>query len=487
MRKKISIIIFFTVVLIGFMCTKSNAAISATSATVNSGDTVSIKITSNPGVATYKVNLTNNGGLTFLSCSGGTVGGTSVADTQNKNMTSLATYNFRVPTVSTDTTYTVTFSATGMETVDLQSIDNSTASAKITVRGNSNNNGGSDNGGSDNGGTTSKSSNANLKNLGITPNDFSGFKANTTTYNVTVPYNVESVKVYANAQDSKSTITGAGTKKLKEGTNSIAVVVTAEDGTKKTYTINVTRKSEEDNNMTPNVVDEPKDDKPEKLFLTAIALQNDLNLSLSPSFSSDIYEYKVEVESTVEKIEVSGIPNIDGAKVEIVGNTNLVEGENIITLTVKSDGYADVVYKIKVTRKSVNVVAEEKNQDPINMIDLNNSSVRIKVIIIASVVAFIIIAIIVILILRNKKKSKRLYSSYYDYYNDNSSIDDNVDVLKEMDNNENANTKELKKNIMNDEINFDTENVPEGYTAEISDDDEQEERLKRKKGKGKHF
>ena len=43
------------------------------------------------------------------------------------------------------------------------------------------------------GATAKKSNNANLSNLGMNPNDFKGFKPNQTTYNVTVPNNVEKV------------------------------------------------------------------------------------------------------------------------------------------------------------------------------------------------------------------------------------------------------------------------------------------------------
>lgn len=480
MKKKISIIIFFAMILIGVMCTRSNAAISATSTTVDSGATVSIKITSNPGVATYKVSLVNSGGLTFLSCSGGTVGGTSVADSQNKNMTSLATYNFRVPSVTTDTTYTVTFSATGMETVDLDPVANSTATARITVRGTGNNNGGSTNPtptpdpAPGNPGTTTppaKSSNANLRLLRIEPKEYDTFKLdpNVTSYKLkNVPYSVEKITIYATAQDSKAKIAGTGTKKLKEGSNSLSITVTAEDGTTKTYTINVIRESETEE-MVPNVVEEPKDDKPESLRLTAIALQNDLNLTLSPIFNSEVFEYTVEVENDVEKLELSGIPNINNAKVEITGNEELVEGENIITITVKADGYEDVVYKIKVTRKTLE---EQETEEPIELTDLDNSRVKIKYIIIASVVAFVLIAIIVILILKRKKANNRLYSSYYDYYNDTSKSED---VLKEMEN----------ESKSEDKIEEDTE-IPEGYTAEIEPEEDYDNETRRK-GRGKHF
>jgi hypothetical protein len=61
--------------------------------------------------------------------------------------------------------------------------------------------------------TSKRSSNANLSNLGITPNDFKGFKSQVTKYDVTVPTDVESVTIYANAQDSKAKITGVGKQK----------------------------------------------------------------------------------------------------------------------------------------------------------------------------------------------------------------------------------------------------------------------------------
>lgn len=89
-----------------------------------------------------------------------------------------------------------------------------------------------------------KSSNADLSNLGINPNDFSGFTANKTSYSVSVPNTVKSVEVYAKAKDSKSSITGIGNIELKEGQNTATVTVTAEDGTTKTYTITITKLKE---------------------------------------------------------------------------------------------------------------------------------------------------------------------------------------------------------------------------------------------------
>ena len=82
-----------------------------------------------------------------------------------------------------------------------------------------------------------KSNNANLSNLGITPNDFKGFTPGTTKYDVEVPNDVESVNVYATKADKNAKVTGTGNKNLNEGLNTFNIEVTAEDGTtKKTYT-----------------------------------------------------------------------------------------------------------------------------------------------------------------------------------------------------------------------------------------------------------
>lgn len=90
------------------------------------------------------------------------------------------------------------------------------------------------------------SDNANLANLGYTPEDFTGFKPDITEYNTTVPYNVRSIKVYAKTQDSGATYEVTGNTNLEVGKNVIKVTVTASNKTtKKVYTMNVTREENE--------------------------------------------------------------------------------------------------------------------------------------------------------------------------------------------------------------------------------------------------
>ena len=188
MLKKIVKILVLLLIVGCIYSIESNAAIVASSKTVNSGENVTVSVTSNVPLTSYSVSIGNLGGLTFVNSSGGTgAGGQKItgAGTPTEPITNLASFTFKVPTVTKDTTYTVSFSGTIMEGVDFSPVADNTATATITVKAPT---------------PTAtptpvpttpapetqttptvtatpapaqKSSNANLKNLGIKPNDFS--------------------------------------------------------------------------------------------------------------------------------------------------------------------------------------------------------------------------------------------------------------------------------------------------------------------------
>lgn len=65
------------------------------------------------------------------------------------------------------------------------------------------------------------------------------FNANTTSYEVNVAGDVSSITINAKAQDAKATVSGTGQKNLEVGSNTFQIVCRAEDGSTKTYTVNV--------------------------------------------------------------------------------------------------------------------------------------------------------------------------------------------------------------------------------------------------------
>ena len=88
------------------------------------------------------------------------------------------------------------------------------------------------------------SSNNNLSALSISPGTLSpGFSAGTTSYRSSVSNSTTSVAVSARAADSKAKVAVWGNTGLDVGNNTVTVQVTAENGSKKTYTITVNRAS----------------------------------------------------------------------------------------------------------------------------------------------------------------------------------------------------------------------------------------------------
>ena len=244
--------------------------------------------------------------------------------------------------------------------------------------------------------SSEKSSNANLSNLGIRPNDFSGFKPGTTTYNVTVPENVESVEVYATAAHSKATISGTGTKSLQKGANALNVVVTAEDGTTKTYTINVTREGEEE-----------QEEEEEQPTVENTEVKNGLSnitigdLELSPSFATDTYEYTVKYIGEDTSLNIQAVATDPSYTVEILGNEELKEGENIITILVADEeGNNVATYQVTVNKSLVDEEAIAKEEE-----EKQKEEQRKMLIIAGGVIALILIIVIIIVIKRRRNRA----------------------------------------------------------------------------------
>lgn len=442
MKKTINIFLMFLFIVATYNVV-SKAAISATSKTVNSGENVSILVTSNVQLSAYTVKATGYNGLTFVTSSGGSgAGTTSVSDAKaTGGMTSLATFKFRVPTVESDQTYQVTFSATGMGDVNLNSVPDSSCTANITVKSSNQNTGDTTNNNQTNSNTekpespTTKSSNANVKMITTSPVDFSGFKASKTSgYEVNVENNVDKINVNVSKEDSKASVSllnktnsdkGKSWVYLAEGNNEINVTVTSEDGkNQKTYTINVTRKAKEEKTEETEKTEEQEEtnenaetDPMKEVFgLSELKIEG---LELNPEFKTDIYEYNVDLKEDLQKLNITTLATKENSNIEITGNENLKEGENIITIIVKGENDAETVAYQVIVNKII-----EKQEDTPNQ--TNNDEIK-KVIMVS--IAGAIIVIIIIAVVIKTRKSKRINDDDYEEENDNNYqiVDDTED------------------------------------------------------------
>lgn len=138
-----------------------------------------------------------------------------------------------------------------------------------------------------------KSSNNRLRGLSIdgyslTPT----FSSDTTDYSLIVENEVTSIDISASAADTNASVSGRGSHSLSVGDNTINIVVTAEDGTTRTYTINVVRKQAaapvkpDDSNNKPDPGD--SDSTESDGFRTGLNVDNSNNIVTGVGVGSSV-------------------------------------------------------------------------------------------------------------------------------------------------------------------------------------------------------
>lgn len=196
--------------------------------------------------------------------------------------------------------------------------------------------------------TVQKSKDANLKELkvdaeGMTPE----FNKDVTEYYLTVDLSVEEIKVTAMPVSDKAKVTIVGNKNLKEGKNTVTITVKAEDGTIKKYTLSIT-----------------KVDDVEKANAELKSLEIE-NYDLYPRFKSNIYNYNLNIGENIQELKIIAEAEKENAKVEIEGNSNLKDGENIIKINVTAeDGETTRTYKINTYISSEKVEIKKESKLP---------------------------------------------------------------------------------------------------------------------------
>ena len=347
--------------------------------------------------------------------------------------------------------------------------------------------------------TQSKSDNANLSNLGIRPNDFTGFTPSQTTYNVTVPNDVDSVEVYATAQNANATISGTGTKSLQEGSNALMVTVTAQNGTKKTYTINVTRQTSEESEE--NSEEANATEQAEGLEKVEIA-----GATLSPEFQTNIYEYTAKYIGEETNLNVDAVATNSDYTVEVTGNNDLKEGENLITILVTdAKGENVATYQITLNKSLVDEEALAREQE-----ELERQENQRKMIAAGIAIIFVIIVIVVIIIIK-RRKNRMLAEDYSgipfsglndDEYDDNyyenylEGEEEGPGPLEDFDQNMNYQANEnIGKQDELDENDIEQIEPTDDAKAKIREeflnnykfDDYDEKEMPKRKNKGKRF
>lgn len=192
----------------------------------------------------------------------------------------------------------------------------------------------------------SKSENANLRIIKI-ENMEPEFDKDTTEYYLTVDLNTEKIDIETYTDSEKAKVAIYGNENLKEGKNTIEIVVTAEAGNQKTYYIYVTKI---DNAKMANA------------NLQTLEIEG---ASISPKFKNNIYSYNVTIDKNTKKLNILAKSENEKSKIEIVGNSNLKEGENIIKIIVTAeDGTTTRTYKINAYTSLNDIQVQEEDKKP---------------------------------------------------------------------------------------------------------------------------
>ncbi len=157
------------------------------------------------------------------------------------------------------------------------------------------------------------------------------FKKATTTYNLTVPSDESKVNIIAKSIDNKQTIEGTGEVYLEYGINTFDVVVRAQNGDSRTYTIKINR----------------PDDRTGDTSLKSISVSD-----TSIRYKKGVTNYEATVSRSVESVLITARTNDPKATLIGTGRKYLDIGKNEFSISVTSSNNRKTVYHITVNRST---------------------------------------------------------------------------------------------------------------------------------------
>ena len=206
-----------------------------------------------------------------------------------------------------------------------------------------------------------KSNNANIKSLTIKGNDDSDvvlspvFNPGVYDYEATVASNVKTVSITPILEDAKANavISNNANEELKAGEdNKITITVTAEDGSKKAYNINIKREA-----------------------LTSDATLKSLEIEEAEKFKFDKekFTYNVKIDKNIKSLTIIYELSDENSTINIEGNSELKNGSIVKLIVTAQDGTKKVytLNVIKETNKKKNVTSVTAEKNPLIILGLS--------------------------------------------------------------------------------------------------------------------
>lgn len=221
--KKLLLFILLLIPFNVFAATGSiKASTSSTKVTLNNTFTIKVTVSSTDTLGSWEFNL--NYDKSKLSIQSGQTDLT-VREWAREGNSKSKTYTYKFKAISTGTANITIDNAKIGDWDTVQYIKVTTSNLSVSIKEPV---------------VINYSSDNNLKSLSVDGFDISPeFSKSNLSYNVTTNSNTTKIKINAAVNDSKAKVSGIGEFEVVEGTNTFSVVVTAENGTTKTYTLNV--------------------------------------------------------------------------------------------------------------------------------------------------------------------------------------------------------------------------------------------------------
>ena len=241
--KKNKILVFLLILFIGVIPTNAKAITASMScssqSSVTLGNTISVTIRGNASEAGYWEGMMSYDSSKLQLISGS-------ARIFDESASASKSYSYTFKAIATGSAYVkMDYMKVANSTGDSETTTSSSP-CSINVVKQSTSTSASSNNNSNKNNNVNKDSDNSLKSLSIDDQKLNPeFNKDTLEYSVELENNVEKIKINAEATSSKASIKGTGEIDVKEGLNKIEVVVTAENGSTRTYIINATVKEKD--------------------------------------------------------------------------------------------------------------------------------------------------------------------------------------------------------------------------------------------------
>lgn len=509
MKKYLLVILFMFLLLPNVNASSANVSISAPdSVYVGDSVTVNVTVSSSVSLGSWQYNISyDDSKLSYVSTTANAAQSV-VGYAQGGGQTSV-TYSWTFKATSSGS---ASFKVSGIDVYAFDdesqmSIGGSTSTSINVVKPSApSNNGGGSNGGSS-GPTTQYhySDDNNLSSLNIEGFNLD-FDSSVTEYSVSVPNDTKKIKIGATANDGNASVNGIGEYDVKEGNNEIEIVVTAENGDKKTYKVTVVVKElapieVKVNDKTYNVV--RKKDKLPSVNSTYKESSILIKGETVPCYHSDItdiyliglmndkgeitlYKYDASSDKFSDYIEI----NVSGLFISLIENNNIPDGYSVGKVKIGDkeyngfikDGSYSLLYGMNLETGQSNFYSYDSSEGTLQKyVGVVDSGVKFNSYLVYGLIGLCVFEFIMIIVsvisknkqlkkvLRSKLDTKTEYEKSYDssrnqtYKDEENITDDLTDEYMSSDSSEGSNDVE--------EMNCDGETSNEEYTLENNNEE----------------